>query len=257
MIDLTKRHDGLEIMDNFQDSRTKLPYIFKDINRVNHILGGNDITVNAVFRLVENVLQESYTILDMGCGDGNMLKTLALEARRRNIVMSFIGVDLNSDALRLARQETTGFPEISYVKRNILGLDSSDFNCDIVITTLTMHHFENEDILVFLKQFVNLSSIGVVVNDLERSVLAYYLFQVFGLIFIKTKVAKIDGSISIRKGFKREELEQLSTKISAVSHEIKWKWAFRYVWIMRKRPLTDIYEQNENCSGNKGAARIL
>lgn len=240
MIDFTERHDGLEIMDNFQDSPIELPNIFKDINRVNHILGGNGITINAVFRLVKEVSKESYTILDMGCGDGNMLKTLALESRKRNIPMSFIGVDLNNEALTLARRETIDFPEISYVQRDILGLDFSDFNCDIVITTLTMHHFENEDILAFLKQFVKLATIGVVINDLERSMLAYYLFQVFGLIFIKTKVAKIDGAISIRKGFKREELELLSRKIPAVSHEIKWKWAFRYVWIMRKRALKDI-----------------
>ncbi|WP_281540291.1 methyltransferase domain-containing protein [Maribacter aestuarii] len=240
MIDFTKRHDGLEIMDNFQDSRADLPYIFKDINRVNHILGGNDITVNAVFKLIGEVSRESYTILDMGCGDGYMLKTLAVEARKRNIPISFIGVDLNGDALTLARQETADFPEISYTKKDILGADFSDFNCDIVITTLTMHHFENEEILSFLKRFIQLATIGVVINDLERSVLAYYLFQVFGLIFIKTKVAKIDGSISIRKGFKREELELLAKKIPDVSHEIKWKWAFRYVWIMRKRRLTNI-----------------
>jgi 2-polyprenyl-3-methyl-5-hydroxy-6-metoxy-1,4-benzoquinol methylase len=240
MIDFTKRHDGLEIMDNFQDSREELPYIFKDINRVNHILGGNDITVNAVFKLIKEFSKESYTILDMGCGDGYMLKTLAEEARKRNIPMSFIGVDLNEDALTLARKETVDFPEISYAQKDILGADFSDYNCDIVITTLTMHHFENKDILMFLKRFITLATIGVVVNDLERSVLAYYLFQVFGLIFIKTKVAKVDGSISIRKGFKREELELLSKKISDVSHEIKWKWAFRYVWIMRKRRLTNI-----------------
>jgi hypothetical protein len=100
-----------------------------------------------------------------------------------------------------------------------------------------MHHFKDEDILKFMRQFIKLSSIGIVINDLQRSRLAYYLFQIFSLIFIKTKVAKIDGLISISKGFRKQDLEAFANTLKGVSHAIKWKWAFRYVWVLRKKRL--------------------
>lgn len=237
MIDLRERYDGDEILDNFKGSQAELQYIFEDINKVNRILGGNKITVTAVFRLIKENPKESYTILDMGCGDGKMLRTLALEARKRKTNMKFIGVDLNTDALTIAREASANFKEISYYEKDILSADFSDFDCDIVITTLTMHHFLNKEILSFVHQFTRLAALGVVINDLQRSAWPYYLFKGFRLIFIKTKIARIDGLTSISRGFKKSDLKVFAQKLPKVEHEIKWKWAFRYVWIMRqKRP---------------------
>ncbi len=235
MIDLSARHEGEEIMDNYSGDPFELQKVFEDINHVNKILGGNKITIDAVFRLIAENPKESYTILDMGCGDGNMIRAIAREARNRNIDMKLIGVDLNQEALTIAGKASVNFPEISYQKKDILTANFSDFKSDIVITTLTMHHFRNEDVLRFVRQFTKLASLGVIVNDLQRSAWAYYLFQGFRLIFIRTKIAKIDGLISISKGFKKADLEALAKKIPDVVHDIKWKWAFRYVWIMRKR----------------------
>ena len=101
-----------------------------------------------------------------------------------------------------------------------------------------MHHFTDTQLVVFLKKYVELAKIGIVINDLQRSGLAYYLFKLFSLIFIKTKTAKIDGAISITRGFKKKELIQYSKGLPDTEHQIKWKWAFRYVWIMQPNRLT-------------------
>jgi len=235
MIDWNQRSEQLELMDTFDGTIGELETVLNDITRVNRILGGNKITVDAVFKLIGEVSKESYTILDMGCADGNMLRNIAIEARKRNIKVRLIGVDLSADALVIARKASTDFPEISYHEKDILTTDFSDFKCDIVTTTLTMHHFKNDGIVRFLHQFERLATIGVVINDLQRSKLAYTLFQGFSLIFIRTKTARIDGLISITKGFSKPELEILATSLSELVHEISWKWAFRYVWVMRKK----------------------
>ena len=232
-----QRSEREEIMDNYDGSKETLKAVLKDITRVNKILGGNSITVDAVFRLIRENRKESYTILDMGCADGNMLRLLADKARKEQVVVKLIGVDLSENALDIAQKASDSYPEISYSKKNILSDDFSDFKVDIVITTLTMHHFKDADILEFIRQFIKLSAIGIVINDLQRSRPAYYLFQIFSLIFIKTKVAKIDGLISISKGFRKEELETFASALKGVSHTIEWKWAFRYVWVMRKMRL--------------------
>ena len=242
MIDLKIRSHQKEIMDDWQGDSKELECVLKDINRVNRILGGNSITVNAVIRLIKEHPKESYTILDMGCAEGNMLRELAMAARKQDINLNLIGIDLNGDALALARNASVDFPEITFQQKDILSADFSELGCDIVMTTLTMHHFQNSEILNFVKQFTRLASIGVVINDLHRSALAYYLFKGFSLIFIKTKVAKIDGLTSIRKGFLKSDLMGLSKSLTNFDHQIAWKWAFRYVWIMSKKRQMNSYD---------------
>ena len=242
MIDLKVRSNQKEILDDWLGDTHELECVLKDINRVNRILGGNSITVNAVISLIQEHPKESYSILDMGCAEGNMLRELAIAARKQHINLNLIGIDLNRDALKIAKKASIDFPEIVYYEKDILSADFSDFGCDIVITTLTMHHFKNPEILNFAQQFTRLASIGVVINDLHRSALAYYLFKGFSLIFIKTKIAKIDGLTSIKRGFLKSELLALTKSLTSVYHEIDWKWAFRYVWVMRKQQQKNSYE---------------
>ncbi len=242
MIDLKVRSNQKEILDDWLGDTHELECVLKDINRVNRILGGNSITVNAVISLIQEHPKESYSILDMGCAEGNMLRELAIAARKQHINLNLIGIDLNRDALKIAKKASIDFPEIVYYEKDILSANFSDFSCDIVITTLTMHHFKNPEILNFAQQFTRLASIGVVINDLHRSALAYYLFKGFSLIFIKTKIAKIDGLTSIKRGFLKSELLALTKSLTSVYHEIDWKWAFRYVWVMRKQQQKNSYE---------------
>lgn len=240
MVDLAVRSDREELMDDFKGSVQDLKVVLDDITRVNTVLGGNNITLNAVFRLIARNHKKSYTIIDVGCADGNMLRELALVARKRKIKVKLIGVDLNSHALCIAREKSVDFPEITYFEKDIISNDLNDFKCDIVMNTLMMHHLPDNEILKFIKQFSKLASIGIVINDLHRSVWAYYLFQIFSLIFIKTDVAKIDGLISISKGFKKKDLDSFRNQLIYLEHQITWKWAFRYLWVIQKTPSLNI-----------------
>jgi hypothetical protein len=75
---------------------------------------------------------------------------------------------------------------------------------------------------------------GIIVNDLHRSKLAYRLFQMIIFIFKLKKMTAEDGLISILRGFKREDLEKYSRELQLKNYSIKWKWAFRYQWIIEK-----------------------
>ena len=235
---LQERSTEEEIMDNFKGPASTLKVVLDDISRVNRLLGGNGITIKAVSKLIRDNPQDSYTIMDFGCADGTMLRSLARYCRKQQIKAEFIGIDLNSDALNIAKDASKDFPEIRYLLQDVLQLEQADLDCDIVITTLTTHHFTNEQLPKLLKQFAALSKIGFVNNDLHRSGVALFLFKIFSIVFIKTKIAKVDGLISIRKGFKKEDLRNFANLMPSMNHFIAWRWAFRYVWIMEpKRPI--------------------
>ena len=235
MVDFTQRSSEVEIMDTFSGTTNELETILQDINRVNRLLGGYSITLDAVFELLEKNNKESYTILDMGCAEGTMLRKLALAARKKNVKLKLIGVDFNEQGLQLAKQYSSDYPEISYLNTDILKSDFSEWNIDVVMTTLTLHHFTDQGVVEFVNRFVEIAKLGVVINDLERSPIAYYLFKAFSLIFIKTEIAKKDGLLSIRRAFIKKELLQFADQVTNASHHIKWKWAFRYVWVLQKK----------------------
>ena len=71
----------------------------------------------------------------------------------------------------------------------------------------------------------------MVVNDLQRSEIAYGLFKLLGIV-ISNDMIKQDGLTSILRAFKRKELEQISNKLNLKS-QIRWQWAFRYQWLIR------------------------
>ncbi|WP_343486261.1 methyltransferase domain-containing protein [Allomuricauda sp. d1] len=234
-MDLTLRSTETELMDAPDIGVETLKMVFEDINKTNRLLGGNAITVQKVMDWVYETKKESYTILDAGCGDGNMLRALATAFRKAGIRGHFSGIELRDDIIELAREKSLNFPEIAYQKGNIMHLNTENHSCDIVICTLTVHHFENSSIPSLLKTMLGVAKIGVIINDLQRSRLACMLFRLFSMMFMKTNVAKNDGLVSIKRAFKKSELIAFSKKIPGVMYEVKWKWAFRYVWTLQNQ----------------------
>lgn len=233
-----------EIMDNLNLDRAALKQVFVDINRVNRILNGYSITLKAVEKILDENPQDGYTIMDLGSGDGGMLKQLALYFKERPVNLNLIGVDLNENTIKLAKENCRAFPNISFLQQDILTMDTLNPRCDILLSTLTMHHFGKGEIPIFLNQVVRLPRIGLVINDLQRSRISYWLFKFFSTIFIKTDIAKYDGGISIKRAFVKSELQEYSMDFPHMVHQIKWKWAFRYLWTMELKKNVIPYEQN-------------
>lgn len=180
--------------------------------------------------------KKSYTIFDMGCGDGHMLRSISQAFKNQDIELNLVGIDLSDNVIAIAQEASKDFPNILFQKSDIMDLKNVQ-NCDILLCTLTMHHFEDDEIKKFGKRFGELAEVGVIINDLQRSKLAYRLFKVFGFFFIKTQIAKEDGLTSISKSFRKNELQQLATSLTGLRHTIRWKWAFRYLWTMEPIPI--------------------
>jgi hypothetical protein len=102
---------------------------------------------------------------------------------------------------------------------------------------LTLHHFKDDEIISLLNVFYQNAHIGIVVNDLQRSAIAYRLFQGLCIVFRLNKMSIEDGLTSILRGFKKQELIDFSKKLNFKKYIIQWKWAFRYQWIIFKREL--------------------
>jgi len=83
------------------------------------------------------------------------------------------------------------------------------------------HHFEDEQILSIIEKLRPHVLRGVLINDLRRSLLSYA--SCFLLTYPLSSGVKHDALLSIRRGFKSEELRRLLSRIadSGVTVEIK------------------------------------
>ncbi len=232
----TYRSTQPEIMDDFELKGPEMETLLTDLKRVNSLLGGTNITIDGIKILLKNVNKSKpIVITDIGCGDGELLRNCAKYLRKKGFTFSLIGVDANPFILKEAEKRSLNFPEISFKTINIFSEEIKTLETDISLCTLFLHHFSNEKIVDILKRLIQQSNVGVVVNDLQRSKIAFNLFKVFSAIFIKTKIAKHDGLVSVARGFKEKELRILSKKIPNQKSTILWKWAFRYQWILKKK----------------------
>ncbi len=232
-VDTSKRSDQREIMDDF----TLEGEVFRDtldkLERINRTLGGNVVTIAGLRSILKDQPKEKeITIIDLGCGHGDILRDIAKFGRKKAYTFKLIGIDANQDAIDYAEELSIDFPEVSYATLDIFSDDFKKLDFDIVLCTLFAHHFKDEELEPFLKMLLKKAKLGIVINDLHRHKLAYYLFKLIGL-FIRNRMVREDGLTSILRAFKRRDLERLSKNINAKA-SIQWKWAFRYQWILQK-----------------------
>lgn len=229
------RTDEPEIMDDFTLEGEVLRDALDKIAKINQFLGGNKLTLQGVQSLMYNVtLDKEFTIVDVGCGNGDMLRALADFALDNNMNFSLIGIDANQFSVNHAEKLSKHYPNISYQCEDIFDKKFKELKYDIVLCTLTLHHFKDDEIINLLKIFIENANIGIVINDLHRSAVAYRLFQGLCFVFRLNEMSKKDGLVSILRGFKKEELEFFSKKLNLKKYSIQWKWAFRYQWIIKK-----------------------
>lgn len=234
-INIKYRTQEAEIMDDFLLQGEELRAALDQIAKINQLLGGNNLTLNGTKKLLKKTnISKTITVADIGCGNGDMLRMLANYGKKNDIEFKLIGVDANAFTINYAKTLSAQYDNIEYLCLDIFSNDFRDLKYDIILCTLTLHHFTNEQILNIISIFNKNAAVGVVVNDLHRSKLAYRLFKIICTVFNLNKMSREDGLVSILRGFKKEELQEFSKKINLKNYTISWKWAFRYQWIIAK-----------------------
>jgi len=231
-IDTTHRSTAIETMDDLEMSGDLLIDTLDKLATINQWLGGNRVALSGLKVLLEDIpTKNTLSIIDLGCGNGDILRRIAEFGRNQGYKFELLGIDANQTTIDYAIELSKEYPEISYKKQDVLSEEFQEIKYDIALCTLFLHHFENEVALNFIKGVLKNTSIGLIVNDLHRHPVAYYLFKSLSL-FINNKMIREDGLTSVLKSFKRKDLEHFAQQIPHKS-TIRWKWAFRYQWMVK------------------------
>jgi len=231
MISTRERSKEREIMDDFTLEGVHLRDNLDILATINKWLGGNRISLKGVERLVAGQSKDQeIVIVDLGCGNGDMLRRVARLGGKLGYNFKLIGVDANQDTIKYAEELSVAYKNITYLQLNIFSEAFQELEYDIALLTLFLHHLDDKELIYHLNWLKKQTKLGIVVNDLHRSKLAYCLFYVVSLVF-NNKIVRNDGLTSILRSFKKSELENYAKEIK-VKSEISWRWAFRFRWIM-------------------------
>lgn len=203
-----------------------------DINKINRLLGGFKFMLEAVKEEVSRLSHlDTIVVVDAGCGDGEMLRYLSRHLNNKKV--NFLGLDFAVGSIENARAKSRGFEQVRFRESDILTTQPHELECDIMISSLTMHHFNDDEIIEWLKTFKKLTIHSIIINDLHRHRFAFFAFTTFASLVIKHRISLHDGAISIASGFKKSNFTTYAAAIGCNLDRLKWKWSFRYIWTVR------------------------
>ncbi|MDE0771213.1 MAG: methyltransferase domain-containing protein [Salibacteraceae bacterium] len=215
-----------EQLDNLQTSGTELTKTLEGLSIINRFLGNTNATFSAVKPILISS-ETSLTIIDLGCGGGDNLRKIARWCSQKNIRVRLIGIDGNLNILDYALDKNTSSLAVEYVQADIL---SNEFNlpyCDILISSHFVYHFTDSDLVQFLKKSKPRIKQHLIFSELERSHLAFSLFNAVSIFMPFTKMVRQDGKRAIERAFKKPELDSILIKAGFGNYRITRKWAFR------------------------------
>jgi trans-aconitate methyltransferase len=195
-----------ELMDgdcSYEDFR----HCLRSLEQVNRWLLGYRPTLAWLNRLPQG-LHTPLQIVDVGSGGGGLLRQIAGWARSRGLAVQLTGIDLNPYAARAAAESTPKDLKIAWVTGNALAYRPQK-PVDIVVSSLTAHHLEDEEIVALLRWMETTAQVGWFINDLERSERTSRMFGWMARLARWHRFVRHDGPVSFRRAFRQDDWARL------------------------------------------------
>lgn len=228
VFDSARRSAQNEILDGRVDAG-ELAKILADLARFNGAMMGHRPVLQWLNRATKNIpTEQPLTLLDIGCGYGDLLRAVRRWANKRGRPMTLIGVDLSPQVVEIARNATDVADDIVYHAADIFNFAASD-PIDFATTSLVTHHLSDDMIVRFLRWMEAHARKGWVIYDLQRSVVPFYFIALAGLLLRLHAVVTYDGRISVARSLTREEWERAIAQAGIPPHAVDLRWfMFRF-----------------------------
>ena len=113
--DLSRRSTESEWLDGADASPEELALVLRDLARFNGAMLGHWPVIDWLRRATKDARKEkALTLIDVGCGYGDLLRAIRRWARTRDLTIRLIGLDLNRETIRIAQAVTDDADEIDY-----------------------------------------------------------------------------------------------------------------------------------------------
>lgn len=220
---LAERLDASERMDDPDLAKDTYARVLHDLAQVNRVTLAYRPTLDFLRRAADG--HRHLRVLDVGFGDGDMLRQIARWAVRRGVEAELVGVDLNPGSAAAAASRTPAHLPIRYCTGDYLDFVGSGFDC--IISSLVAHHMSEAELLLFLNFMESEARRGWFVNDLYRHGFAYWGFPVLARLMRWHPIVRGDGQTSIARAFRPGDWDALLGKAGIDHARVQRIFPFR------------------------------
>lgn len=166
-----------------------------------------------------------YRVLDVGYGDGDMLRRIARWGERRGVAFELVGIDLNPRSEAAARAHTPAGSAIDWRTGDYA--DLADEPWDIILSSLVAHHMSHAQLVAFLRFMQRHAQVGWLVNDLHRHGFAYRGWPLLAALFRWHPIVRHDGHLSIARSYRPGEWPPILAEAGITDARIHRAFPFR------------------------------
>lgn len=221
---------GRETLDDPRAEPATVRRTLRDIARLNALFGGTRAVVEALepyFRWAGDGRRqagtESWTLLDVGAGCGDIARAAVSAARRHEIDLTPLGIELNPTAARAARAGGV---------RAIVGdgtrLPLGPRSVDVIVASQVLHHLPRDVAVEWIASFDRLARRAVVLADLRRSRVAMAGVWLASFPLAMSGPTRRDAVVSLRRGYTKREFDGMLRQ-AGVRAVARYRPGFRIV----------------------------
>lgn len=220
------RAAGPELMDGDLPPAT-FAAVLAGLARVNTVTRARPPTLAFVARALHGVPRDvPVTIVDVGFGDGDMLRAIARRFADRPR-LRLIGYDIDRRSAPAATARTPPGLPIRYRTGDAAAMPEP---ADLILSSLVAHHMTDPEIVAFLRWMEARATRGWFVNDLHRHALARHGFRLLAAVARWHPVVRHDGALSVARAFARADWERLIAAAGLDRATIALRWHLPFRW---------------------------
>ncbi|MFL5616761.1 MAG: methyltransferase domain-containing protein [Gemmatimonadaceae bacterium] len=223
------RRRGVEILDDPATDPALRVRSIRDVARSNQLLGGARAVLAELARLLPG-LGASATLLDVGTGLADIPRKARERARARGLTLRTFGLDEAESLALAAKQSLDGS-----VCGDARLLPLATASIDVITCSQLLHHFEDDEISLVLRELDRVARGWVVVSDLRRSWLAACGFWLVSWPLGFHRVTRHDGFVSVLRGFTVEEVARHVLAATGQRAEVRRHLGYRITATWRPR----------------------
>jgi SAM-dependent methyltransferase len=212
-----------ELMDRPQPVTRKLERDLANLRSFNRWFGGHGLVRHFLRRWLKP--NGNTRILDVATGSGDIPRLIADHARRQDVSVQIDAIDQQESTIEIARRLSAAYPEINFYCADLFewnlspGLKLDGFKpsslsepYDMVLCSLALHHFTNNDAVRALQKIRELSRARVLLADLRRARwLSCAVYFVTATMY-RDEMTKTDARLSAARAFSFLEMRKLAER---------------------------------------------
>lgn len=222
------RRRGIEFLDDPRTDPAVRERSLRDVRRSNTLLGGARAVLSELSRVLPT-LGARCVLLDVGTGLADIPRAARARARERGVTLLAFGVDEAETLARVSARTLDGCA-CADVRR----LPFPDASVDVVTCSQLLHHFDENEIPLVLRELDRVASHCVIVSDIRRSWLAAFGFWLVAWPLGFHRVTRHDGFVSVLRGFTSSELAGHVSASLGRSVEVRRHPGFRLTAVWTK-----------------------